>query len=62
MHETAIFRADPKMSGLESCVERDDGYGNRVIDWAVLECSMRFPRPELYSVIPKGDNIKPVKK
>lgn len=62
MHETAVFRESPKMSGLVSCVERDDGYGNRVIDNGVLECSMRFPRPELYSVIPKGDQRKPPKK
>jgi hypothetical protein len=62
MHETSILRIEPKMNGLVSCAEREDGYGNRVIDWGVLECSMRFPRPELYSVIPKGDNIKPPKK
>lgn len=62
MHETAILKIEPKMNGLVSCVEREDGYGNRIIDWGVLECSMRFPRPELYSVIPKGDHIKPSKK
>ena len=56
MHETAVFSESPKMSGLVSSIEREDGYGYRVIDNAVLECSMRFPRPELYSVIPKGDN------
>ena len=62
MHETAVFRPDPKMSELESCIEREDGYGNRVTDRAVFECSMRYPKPELYSVIPKGDYIKPAKK
>lgn len=62
MLETAIFRVSPKMNGLVSIVEREDGYGNCVTDEGVLECSMRFPRPELYSVIPKGDDTKPPKK
>ncbi len=62
MHETAILSHSPKMSGLVSSAKRDDGYGNNVTDNGVLECSMRFPRPELYSVIPKGDYNKPPKK
>lgn len=61
MHETAVFSESPKMSGLVSSIERADAYGNRIIDNGVLECSMRFPRPELYSVIPKGDHKKPPK-
>jgi hypothetical protein len=61
MDETAVFRVGPKMDGLVSSQKRDDGYGNEVTDEAVLECSMKFPRPELYSVIPKGDQIKPPK-
>jgi hypothetical protein len=61
MHETSVLRIEPKMNGVVSCVEREDGYGNRIIDWGVLECDMRFPKPELYSVIPKGDKIKPAK-
>jgi hypothetical protein len=28
----------------------------------VLECSARYPRPELFSVVPKGDANKPNKK
>jgi uncharacterized protein YfiM (DUF2279 family) len=62
MRETSILKIEPKMNGLVSCAKRDDGYGNRIIDWGVLECDVRFPRPELISVIPKGDKNKPVKK
>ena len=38
---------------------RKDGYGNTVYDQGVLEIASRLPRAELFSVIPKGDNIKP---
>jgi hypothetical protein len=62
LDQTAVFSESPKMSGLVSSIERADAYGNRIIDNGVLECSMRFPRPELYSVIPKGDHKKPPKK
>lgn len=50
------------MTSLESVTLRKDDYGNLVRDRAVLECSSRRPRPELYSVIPKGDHNKPKKK
>jgi hypothetical protein len=62
MDDASVFSENPKMSGLVSTKERDDGYGNKILDEAVLECSMRFPRPELYSIIPKGDQKKPPKK
>lgn len=61
MDETAVFREGPKMDALVSSRKRDDGYGNQVTDEAVFECSTRFPRAELYSVIPKGDHSKPPK-
>jgi hypothetical protein len=62
MHESCIFHANPKMNALVSSTPREDGYGNMVTDQAVFECSTRFPKPELYSVIPKGDEIKPPNK
>ncbi|SRR6266481_1554875 len=61
MDETAVFREGPKMACLVSSKKRDDGYGNQVTDESVLECSTKFPRAELYSVIPKGDQNKPQK-
>lgn len=47
------------MTTLQSAVLRQDGYGNQVRDEAVFECTLRKPRAELYSVIPKGDHKKP---
>lgn len=37
--------------------ERDDRYGKKVRDLATFECSSKHPRPELYSVSPKGDGL-----
>ncbi len=50
-----------KMTEIENPNPRLDRYGNEVKDRAVFECSARHPRPELYGVIPKGDQIKPIK-
>jgi hypothetical protein len=47
---------------LQNLTPRPDAYGNKVRDMIILECSSKHPRPELFSVIPKGDIIKPVKK
>jgi hypothetical protein len=57
----SMVRMTPKMTVLQSQKPREDGFGNRVIDEVVFECTGRFPYPELYSVIPKGDKIKPGK-
>lgn len=40
---------------LQNHTNRIDRYGNVVHDEAVLECTARNPRAQLYSVIPKGD-------
>lgn len=50
-----------KMTAMESAKPRADRYGNWVTDRAVFECSARHPRPELFSVVPKGDLRKPIK-
>ena len=62
LHHTAMFTPGPSMSEIVSCSERDDGYGNRVIDTAVLGCDSKYPHSELYSIIPKRDHVKPSKK
>jgi len=49
------------MTAFENPNVRKDCYGNEVNDRAILECMARHPRPELFSVIPKGDAIKPKK-
>jgi hypothetical protein len=59
MDADSVIRTTPKMTVLQSIRDTKDGYGNTVRDEAVLECTGRYPHPELYSVIPKGDAIKP---
>jgi hypothetical protein len=62
MDSASVLIGSPKMTALENPVPRADRYGNLVNDRIVLECSVRYPRPELFSVIPKGDRAKPNKK
>lgn len=59
MEAAAVVIQTPTMTAMENPVSRADRYGNAVRDRAVFECSGRHPRPELYSVMPKGDRIKP---
>jgi hypothetical protein len=58
LDEASIFHVNPR-TALVSSTTRDDGYGNSVQDQGIFECSVRYPKPELQSVIPKGDHIKP---
>ena len=50
------------MQAIENPTARADRYGNIVHDRAVFECMSRHPRPELYSVMPKGDRNRPTQK
>lgn len=59
MDESSVLRTNRHMTALENPNLRADRYGNNVRDQAVLECTSRHPRPELYSVIPIGDKNKP---
>jgi hypothetical protein len=61
MSHTATMVSSEYMTAMQNQNPRADRYGNKVLDKAVFECSVRHPRPELFSVIPKGDKIKPVK-
>ena len=61
MHSNSLV-LDTRMTTMENPNMRADRYGNRVRDRVVFECTARHPRPELFSVIPKGDLIKPEKK
>lgn len=49
------------MTILQNPNGRADRYGNLVRDRAILECSNRHPRAELFSIVPKGDRIRPPK-
>jgi hypothetical protein len=61
LDSNAVVFDTPRMTALENPHSRMDRYGNLVKDRAILECTARYPRPELYSVIPKGDIVKPRK-
>jgi hypothetical protein len=45
-----------KMTVIENPEHRHDGIASKVRDQAVFECTGKFPHPELYSVIPTGDD------
>jgi hypothetical protein len=62
MHLDSVVLDTSRMTAMEKPDLREDRYGNRVRDRAIFECTTRHPRPELFSVIPKGDVIKPKKK
>ncbi|WP_438752819.1 hypothetical protein [Pararhizobium sp. O133] len=50
----------PRMTCIQNPDARSDGYGNKVHDRAVFEMTARKPKAELFSVIPKGDDNKPI--
>lgn len=55
----SIIFANRGMTAMNNPNSRKDGYGNRVFDRAIFECSQQKPRAELFSVIPKRDSQKP---
>jgi hypothetical protein len=59
MDAGAVVLKSHKMTAMENPNPRVDRYGNSIRDRVVFECSARHPRPELFSVIPKGDSLKP---
>lgn len=62
MSATAVFDGGTPMQRIKSATNRADRYGNaKIRDCMILECTAHRPNPELFSVIPKGDLIKPVK-
>jgi hypothetical protein len=59
MDAASVLVPNPHMTVLHNPQGRIDRYGNTVRDLAVLECTAHHPRPELFSVMPKGDKNKP---
>ncbi|WP_338844867.1 hypothetical protein V8J88_14515 [Massilia sp. W12] len=57
--DSAVVIINSRMTATRSNSLRKDGYGNMVLDEAIYELTQRKPRAELFSVIPKGDKIKP---
>ena len=62
MDEACVLVGNLPTQAIENPNERLDRYGNLVHDRAVFECMSRHPRPELFSVMPKGDHTRPAKK
>jgi hypothetical protein len=61
MSEASEVIANEYMTAIKNPVARPDRLGNFVHDEAILECSRYRPNPDIFSVIPKGDKIKPKK-
>jgi hypothetical protein len=59
MSGDSVLVPHPRSTVLQNPRSRADRYGNMVMDLAVLECTAHHPRPELFSVMPKGDKNKP---
>lgn len=59
-HEAIVLNLE-YLTAMENPIARADAYGNMVRDRGIFECTARHPRPELFSVVPKGDTIKPTK-
>lgn len=53
--------ANEYMTAVKNPVARRDRLGNLVHDEVILECSRYRPNPDIFSVVPKGDKIKPQK-
>ena len=62
MSSGSVVLGPKHMTAIENPTARADAYGNMVRDRAILECTTHHPRPELFSVVPKGDTIKPQQK
>jgi hypothetical protein len=62
MKSESVVLNPEHMTAMENPTARADAYGNMVKDRAVFECTAHHPRPELFSVMPKGDTIRPTKK
>lgn len=59
LSENAAVIVTNKMSAMRNPTQRQDGYTNLVNDQAIFEMTARKPKAELFSVVPKGDNVKP---
>ena len=61
MDPAAVVLKTHAMTAMENPYPRKDRCGNLVRDRIVFECSARHPKLELFTVVPKGDRIKPKK-
>lgn len=61
MSPNSILDVTANWSRIDNPIARADRYGNMVNDRGVFEMTAKKPRAELFSVMPKGDTIKPPK-
>jgi hypothetical protein len=61
MSEGSEVIANDYMTAMRNPIARSDRFGNLVHDEVILECSRYRPNPDIFSVVPKGDKIKPKK-
>jgi hypothetical protein len=61
LSEGSVVIANDYMTAIKNPEARADRLGNLVHDEVILECSKYRPNPDIYSVMPKGDKIKPKK-
>jgi len=62
MDSASLMVGNLPMQAIENPNLRADRYGNLVHDRAVFECLSRHPRPEPFSIMPKGDRHRPIQK
>jgi len=55
MDSGSVFIPTSRAAAIQNHTRRLDRYGRFVQDMAIFECTARHPRPELFSVTPKGD-------
>lgn len=60
LSSNSVVDISTSWSRIDNPIARADGYGNSVKDRGIFEMTARKPRAELFSVIPKGDNLKPI--
>jgi len=61
MSQDSAVIANEYMTAMRNPIARADRLGNLVHDEVILECSRYRPNPDIFSVVPKGDKIKPQK-
>jgi hypothetical protein len=58
MEAAAVVLQTATMTAMEAGASPADRYGNLVRDRVIFECSARHPKPELFSVVPRGTSFE----
>lgn len=60
LSHSSVVSISRAWSRIDNPIPRADRYGNLVKDRGIFEMTAKKPRAELFSVMPKGDNIRPI--